>query len=77
MRISRMVEGNLYKIKPHIHVYPNDARTGPNSSYPILGGFRESDRKDVSSSFPPFVYLGHNRETWSYAMQHTNKIHYV
>ena len=76
MRINRMVEGNLYKIKPGIHVYP-DQRTGPRGMYRVIGGFRDTTMRDRSSKLPPFVYLGYKCEDWSYNYQHTNKIHYV
>lgn len=75
MRIDRMVEGGLYKIKPNIHVY-EDNRAGPHRKYRVLAGYRD---RTISSlpALPPFLYLGYKIEDWKYHYQHTNKVHYI
>lgn len=76
MKIDRMVEGNLYKMKKHVHIYPT-AKTGPNNEYKVLWGFKERQIPDTSKDIPPFVYLGYRMENWTYLDQHTSKIHYA
>ena len=76
MRIDRMTEGKLYKIKPKIQLY-SDQRTGPNRDIRVLGGYKSVMTKDRSENLPPFVYLGFKKEDWAYHYQHTTKIHYI
>ena len=75
MRIDRMMEGDLYKIKSHIHVY-EDNRVGPNKEYRVLAGYRDKTVPDASG-MPPFLYLGYKMEDWKYHYQNTNKVHYI
>ena len=75
MKIDRMLEGNLYKIKPDINVY-GENRTGPNREYRILAGYRCKENP-TSSSWPPFIYLGYKMEDWMYHYHHTKKVHYI
>ena len=77
MRIERMEEGALYKIKPNISL-DRHQRIGPvKPQYPVLRGWRDVFSRHDSSEYPPFVYLGYKQEEWAYHYQHTNKIHYV
>ena len=73
MRIDRMKEGYLYRIKPNIWI-ETDGRTGPDRTLPVLRGWRNPPAKN---DWEPFIYLGHKQENWSYHYQHTNRIHYV
>ena len=70
-----MTEGQLYEIKPQTII--ETSRTGASKSdlvYPVLKGWRQWD---YNKKRPPFIYLGHKIEDWTYHYQHTNKIHYV
>lgn len=76
MRIDRMKEGALYKIKPNISLDVVQ-RIGPQPQFPVLRGWRDVFGSKDSSSLPPFVYLGYKKEDWAYHYHHTKKIHYV
>tara|TARA_R110001599_G_C11958204_1_gene632527 strand:+ start:168 stop:458 length:291 start_codon:yes stop_codon:yes gene_type:complete len=69
-----MVEGSLYFVKPNIFISANRL-TGPDKKYRVVCGWRGP--KKACKVQPPFLYLGWKTENWTYAQQHTNKIHYV
>jgi len=76
MKIGRMIEGDLYKIKPNILLH-TERYTGPQRRYKVLAGFREGGAKTGADALPPFVYLGSKEEDWRYLYQHTSRIHYI
>ena len=75
MRIERMQIGKLYEIKEDISL-ANDVYsvTGPNREYKVLRGWKN---RSLKKKHPPFVYLGHKTEEWTYNYLNTKKIHYV
>lgn len=75
MKIERMKEGTLYRIKPNINLEGWMHKTGPNEEYRVLAGYRE--RSSTRYDHAPFVYLGYKIEEWMYDLRGTNKIHYV
>lgn len=76
MKISRMIEGQLYTIKPETVVQTKDRafiqRSAPHVR--VLRGWRCHDHYEEQ---PPFMYLGWKMEEWTYTYLHTKKIHYV
>ena len=77
MKIDRMKEGQLYEIKPATVLETNSTvgSSGGAPNLPILRGWRHWSNNE--NKRPPFIYLGWKIEDWTYAYQHTNKIHYV
>tara|TARA_B100000287_G_C20384047_1_gene682805 strand:+ start:417 stop:725 length:309 start_codon:yes stop_codon:yes gene_type:complete len=75
MRINKMIEGNLYEIKPTTIVETGPAFLSSSApEYQVIKGWR---KWDYDEKRPPFIYLGWKMENWTYHYQQTNKIHYV